>query len=118
VDLWDKACKPLATPITFTLTWTEDAIGHTIVEFSPDVRFVPGSQVILDITDKILPKNQEKGAIFWCPTGGDSCYDESTNDPSVQTTTHGTSSHLVRRLKHFSGYTVVFGADDGSSDGQ
>jgi hypothetical protein len=118
VGLWDRPCTPLKEPLTFRLTWTVDVYGHTVVEFSPDVRFVPGSQVVLDITDRVKPKDREKGTIYWCPTGSAECVDESVDDASVQTTARGSSLHLVRLLKHFSGYNVVFGLDGGSGERQ
>lgn len=114
VALWDAACKPLTKPITFTVSWTEDAAGHTIVEFSPDVRFVPGAAVTLELNDRVKPKDRETGTIYWCPTGSSTCVDEGEDDSSVRTTTRGTSFHYERRLKHFSGYTVIVGLDESS----
>ena len=117
VALWDAPCKPLTKPITFTVSWTEDATGHTIVEFSPDVRFVPGSAVLLELNDRVKPKDRESGTIYWCPTGSSTCVDEGADDASVKTTTRGTSFHYERLLKHFSGYTVIVGFD-GESERQ
>src|SRR5687768_12853716 len=50
--LWDAPCKPLTKPITFTVTSWDDVTGRPNAEFSPDVRFVPGAVVVLELTDR------------------------------------------------------------------
>ena len=44
--------------------------------------------------------------VAWCPSDGTACVDESAADPSVDTQ-YGTNGFTSRRIKHFSGYTVV-----------
>jgi len=52
--------------------------------------------------------------IAWCPTGGAACVVESAADPSLAPTRDGAAGQISRRVKHFSGYNVVFGFDGGS----
>ena len=120
VSLWDAPCAPSPVSVTFTAkTWT-DANGNPQIHFSPDVRFVPGKVVTLSMK---APKAalDLTSAIAWCPSDGSPCVNEALTDPTL-VTLRDTNGFLVRRLKHFSGYNVVFGfggdGGDGTSFGQ
>jgi hypothetical protein len=106
--LWDAPCTPAAAAIDFVAkTWT-DAGGHPRIEITPDVRFVPGTVVTMYLKDKQASLDATSN-IAWCPTGGAACVDESAADASLQPTRDGANGWISRRVKHFSGYNVVFG---------
>jgi hypothetical protein len=103
---WDKPCVPLTRPIVFTAkSWTDEN-GHPQVTFSPDVRFVPGKVNTITLRDKASAAALSNASILWCPTGAASCVDEGANDASLATRLNA-SGTLSRRIKHFSGYTVI-----------
>jgi hypothetical protein len=111
--LWDAPCTPAAGGVDFSAkTWT-DAAGHPRIEISPDVRFVPGKVVTMYMKDKAASLDSTSN-IGWCATGAATCVSESANDPSLAPTRDGNGGFVSRRVKHFSGYTVVFGTDCGS----
>jgi hypothetical protein len=105
---WDDACALLTHPIIITATTYEDDQGHPYVDFQPALRFNPNKE-----TDLYLKDGKRDAAtvvkINYCTTSG--CVDESINDPSLATQRIGQSRILVRRIKHFSGYSVQTGSD-------
>jgi hypothetical protein len=111
---WDRACTTATSPIVFTITSTiED--GRPKITVRPDVRFSPSKTVTASFADPVAAKAY--GALInYCPTLGLPCIDESLTDPSLKTYTDPATGRVSRRLKHFSGYTVVFGADGGESE--
>ncbi|MDF1503864.1 hypothetical protein [Roseisolibacter sp. H3M3-2] len=114
-SLWDAACTPLAQPITFTAkSWTS-AAGRPRITFSPDVRFVPGKVVTLRLKD-VQASDLGVGALVWCPQSGAACVDEGATDASLATYFSKNEMFVFRRLKHFSGYTVVVDRAGGGED--
>jgi len=107
---WDQPCKPVNHSIVFTATTFNNAAGAPYVEFQPAVRFSPDKEVDLYLRDG---KRTTPGVlgIYWCPTVGAACVDESTTDGTLATSRVGTSSILVRRVKHFSGFVITFIGD-------
>jgi hypothetical protein len=110
---WDRPCTPQTGPVVFTITTTVDTDGSSRVSVKPDVRFVPAKQVMAYFKDA-------KGAltpgsyIAYCSVQG--CEDEGKTDPSMTTYRDPSQGIIYRRLKHFSGYNVVFGfGGDGSA---
>jgi len=112
---WDQPCTPVNHKVVFTATTFTNADGVPYVEFQPAVRFSPSKEVDLYLRDGKRSTAQVL-AIFWCPTVGSPCVDESKTDGTVATTRVGSSATLVRRVKHFSGYMVAVG-DEGSCPG-
>jgi hypothetical protein len=112
-SLWDTPCTPAKGPITFVVTSWRDANGRTQLSVSPDVRFVPGTTETLFLNDN--PGKAKKAAILWCSSLVNGCVDETLTDPTLDPKVSG--GHVQRRIKHFSGYNVVFGLD-GSLSGQ
>ena len=54
--------------------------------------------------------------IDYCPSSlASSCIDESITDPSVATVKDPITGKLIRRLKHFSGYSLTSGRDSDES---
>jgi len=105
---WDQPCTPVNHKVTFTATTFTNVDGVPYVEFQPAVRFAPNKEVDLYLRDG-QHSSPTVEAIYWCPTLG-ACVDESS-DATMATSRVGKSSILVRRIKHFSGYVVISGAD-------
>ena len=120
--LWDAPCLPRSLPLQFTVRTWRDAAGHPRMVVTPDVRFVPGSNVVLRMKDDAAA-SAGIGVIVWCPTGALTCVNESLQDASMVTRFSANNGFVYRRLKHFSGYTVVVDrsgeepVDDGTSFG-
>jgi hypothetical protein len=106
---WDLPCQTATSPIVFTITSTTDANGRPKVSVVPDVRFSPSKTVTASFADAVAA-NAFAALIKYCPTLG-ACVDESLTDPSLKTYKDPATGRVSRRLKHFSGYTVVFGVD-------
>ena len=101
---WDAPCVPATAPITLSVKVWRGVDGRAIVTFAPDLRFAPALTNWLWVADTGVPKHKD-GIIGWCPSTGGVCVDESKSDWSLGTgTLKGT---LYRRIKHFSGYTVL-----------
>jgi len=103
---WDDPCTPAAHSFIITATSYTDADGHPYIDFQPALRFVPSKE-----TDLYLKDGKRDGStlltINYCSLAG--CVDESLGDPSLATHRVGHSSILVRRIKHFSGYSIATG---------
>jgi hypothetical protein len=106
---WDLPCQTATAPIVFTITSTTDANGRPRITVQPDVRFSPSKVVTASFVDQTAA-NAFAALIRYCPTVG-TCIDESKTDPSLKTYQDPATGRVYRRLKHFSGYTVVFGVD-------
>ena len=108
---WDAPCTPETSPILFTITTSVDTDGSSRVTVKPDVRFVPSKTVMAYFKDA-------KGAvtpgsfISYCTLLG--CVDEGKTDAAMATYRDPSQGIIYRRLKHFSGYNVVFGFGDDS----
>jgi hypothetical protein len=108
---WDRSCTPQTNPITFTITTTVDTDGSSRVRVQPDVRFVPGKTVMAYFKD--AKGSMTAGSyIAYCFANG--CIDEGKIDASMTTYRDPSQGIIYRRLKHFSGYNVVFGFGGGS----
>jgi hypothetical protein len=103
--MWDQPCTPAKSAIRFIVTSWNDADGRVQVSFSPDVRFVPSTVETLYLNDN--PGQAKKADIFWCSPLLPTCINEALTDPSLKTTV--SAGRVSRRIKHFSGYNVVFG---------
>jgi hypothetical protein len=107
---WDAPCAPARHPIAVTArTWKDDQ-GHPRIDFSPELRFVPGDDehpaAVLRFHDRAAA-NDTTSTILYCGPWG--CIDESLTDPTLVTRRDGPRGSLSRRIKHFSGYEVSVG---------
>ena len=109
-SLWDAPCAPAAAGVDFTAKTWDDAAGRPHLVITPDVRFVPGAVVTMYMKD---PKAalEATSNIVWCPTGSATCVNESAGDASLAPSRDGSNGWISRRVKHFSGYNVVFGLE-------
>ena len=105
-SLWDAPCVPQLLPLQFTVRSWRDAAGHPRMVVTPDVRFVPGSNVVLRMKDDAAAA-AGTGVIVWCPTGALTCVNEALQDATMATKSSPNNGFVYRRLKHFSGYNVV-----------
>ncbi|AHG90237.1 hypothetical protein J421_2700 [Gemmatirosa kalamazoonensis] len=110
---WNAPCAPQTAPITFVITTSVNTDGSSRVTVQPDVRFAPGKTVMAYMKDAVGARTAGS-FIAYCNLLG--CVDEGQTDPQMTTYRDASQGIIYRRLKHFSGYNVVFGfGDDGSS---
>jgi hypothetical protein len=115
---WDKPCALATTTVTVNATAWLDAQGYAHVDFDKHVRFVPTA----DPAGWVMLSLYDYGAVTapwtkinYCPSSeASSCIDESINDPSVATVKDPVTGLLVRRVKHFSGYSLTSGREEES----
>jgi hypothetical protein len=111
---WNAPCAPQTLPVLFTITTSTNADGSSRVTVSPDVRFAPGKQVMAYFKDA-KAATTPGSVIQYCTLLG--CTNEGKSDADMTTFRDPSQGIIYRRLKHFSGYNVVFGIDgDGGED--
>ena len=108
--LWDAPCTPAARGVEFRAKSWFDAQGRPKLVITPDVRFVPGKVVRMFMKDKAAALDATSN-ILYCATGSASCVNEAQADPTLAPSRDGNGGYVSRRVKHFSGYTVIVGAD-------
>jgi hypothetical protein len=116
VGTWDDACSIASGPVLVTVkSWT-DAQAHAHLDFSPDLRFAPldarRASAELYLKDRAA-LSAAAPSILYCNAAG--CVDESLSDPSMVTIRDRQQGYLYRRIKHFSGYQVSTGRDEGTT---
>jgi hypothetical protein len=106
---WDDACTPLTSP-TRIHAETRVTDGRTSIDFSPALRFVPTNDpakyvwIYMYTPAGTTSTNPDLSTIYYSSTIGGVMHDESVNDTSLRT--YVDSQVSIRRIKHFSGYTV------------
>ena len=108
---WDAPCTPQTAPITFVIATSVSADGSSRVIVQPDVRFAPGKTVMAYMKDSVGARTAGS-FIAYCTLLG--CSDEGRTDAQMTTYRDPSQGIIYRRLKHFSGYNVVFGFGDDS----
>lgn len=108
---WDKSCPVARASVKVNTKAWLDSRGQGHVDFDRHVRFVPSNNpadwVMLSITD-YGTSTSPWTKILYCIDGNVGCIDESKTDPTLATyRTWG--GKLVRRVKHFSGYSILTG---------
>lgn len=125
---WDTPCTPLDDGITVTATYGFTANGP-VVDFSPELRFNPQTQVTLSTSLYAAILTSARGyfsshpsalryfGMYYVPTLGSEIVTDAATDPSLVTHINLTTGIVWRRIKHFSGYSVASGlACDPSPD--
>jgi len=110
---WDQPCPLATSSVTVNTKAWLDKNGLAHVDFDKAVRFVPtlnpAGWVMLTLTDYGSASNPWTN-ILYCHTGlGTGCINEALTDPTVATIKDPVTGRLVRRVKHFSGYSIVVG---------
>jgi hypothetical protein len=113
--LWDAPCAPATAGVDFQAKSWVDATGHPRLVITPDVRFVPGKVVTMFMKDKAAALDATSNIVY-CATGAAGCVNEAKADPSLAPSRDGNGGYVSRRVKHFSGYTVIVGLDCESED--
>jgi hypothetical protein len=117
VTEWDKPCTPARSTVTVNVKAWLDGHGHARVDFTPNLRFVPSTLptgwVNITFGDRAASLDPFYN-ILYCVTDTSACYDESITDLSLVTLRDPVTGKVTRRVKHFSGYNVGAGSDDGS----
>lgn len=108
---WDDACTPLASNIRIHAE-TRVADGRSWIDFTPSLRFVPSNDparwvwMYMSTPSAIGVTSLDRYTIYYTPTIGGPLYDESRDDPTLRTYVDSRTGVSIRRIKHFSGYTV------------
>lgn len=115
IGTWELPCVPLALPIVVTARSWYDPGGHPHVDFSPQLRFVPGTaepsaQLFLRDWPGVFDPTSY---VAYCNDTG--CVDESRADTSLVSHRDTLNGFIYRRIKHFSGYEVAAGRADSAS---
>jgi hypothetical protein len=112
---WDKPCDVARNTVAVKAKAWLDKDMHPHVDFEQHLRFVPSANpaqwVMITFTDysaSFTPGSQ----ILYCASPTSSCVDESKSDPTMATVKDPVTGHVVRRIKHFSGYNVFSGRCD------
>ena len=119
---WDKNCTVLADgqsiKVHATISRTSTGIA---VDFAPAIRFSPSAKVIIstDVFASFILANQDyfrthrsalsEFAILYSPSLGAKGVSDFSVDPSVTTHVDLNTGLVWRRVKHFSGYSIVTG---------
>jgi len=119
---WDKTCTVLADgqsiKIHATVSRTSTGIA---VDFTPALRFSPSANVIVstDVFASYIVANQDyfrthrsalsAFAILYSPSLGAKGVSDFAADRSVTTHVDLNTGRVWRRVKHFSGYSIVSG---------
>jgi hypothetical protein len=120
---WDAPCTVATTGITVhaTLQWSHNRMW---VDFSPSLRFVPSQTVTLStgLMSPIVRYYAEakggngsrglsrKWGILFAPSIDATPVDDSKADASIRTRVDFTAGTISRRVKHFTGYSILTGA--------
>jgi hypothetical protein len=105
---WNAPCSPQTAPIVFTITTSTNTDGTSRVTVQPDVRFSPSKTVMAYFKDA-KAASTPGAVIAYCTLL--SCVNEGKTDAQMTTYRDPSQGIIYRRLKHFSGYNVVFGID-------
>ena len=117
---WDKPCAAASADIPMTVKmWKEN--GQVYADFSPDIRFSPDKNVTLRVTrPAIVGKSLSwqlvsEYSIYYTYRLANTRYyvDEAWFDYSQRSNFNTTSGEVWRRIKHFSGFVIRTGADEG-----
>lgn len=114
---WDKPCTAARSTVTENVTAWLDAKGHPQVDFSQNLRFVPSALPTGWVTLTFGDYQASLDPMFnilYCKKPKSPCVDESKKDPSLLTVRNPVTGKVTRRIKHFSGYLVGAGDDEGA----
>jgi hypothetical protein len=109
---WDLPCAPLQTTLKVHAE-VRHSNGITSVDFTPSLRFVPSSSssrwvwMLMYSPEAIgAQTNLSDFNILWASRLGGPTVDESLGDSSLRTYVDTFQGISLRRIKHFSGYTL------------
>jgi hypothetical protein len=119
---WDAACKTIGKPIRIHAV-VRNENGRSWVDFSPELRFAPSADPSRWVWMYMYTPDA-RGAqgdlsrfnILYAQSIGGVTVDDAASDATLRTYVDTRTGVLVRRIKHFSGYTAWAGrtCDDSS----
>ena len=117
---WDLPCTPLQSTLKVHAE-VRRSDGRAWVDFTPSLRFVPSSNpsnwvwMAMYTPDAAGSTDLSKYNILWARSIGGETVDEATSDPSMRTYVDTFLGLSLRRIKHFSGFTIETGKDGSES---
>jgi hypothetical protein len=116
---WDQPCDVASHPFRVTVRWA--TVNNTpVISFTPDLRFVPTTDpkqfVVLTMKNSRKLKDTEFYNIAWYDKSQQAWVNESVTDPTLASWIDKKGNSVSRRLKHFSGYSVVVGFAETTTD--
>lgn len=113
---WDKPCTVAKYALTVNAKAWLDRKGNPRIDFNKDVRFVPSADpnkwVVITFAS-LQASLDPMFNILYCPTANSACLNEAKKDPSLITVRNPVTGKVTRRIKHFSGYNVAAGEEEG-----
>ena len=114
---WDLPCAPLQTTLKVHAE-VRSSDGRTWIDFTPSLRFVPSTSsskwvwMVMYTPGAAGTTDLSKYNILWARSIGGDTVDESTLDSSMRTYVDNVSGVSLRRINHFSGFTIETGRGD------
>jgi hypothetical protein len=116
---WDSSCTPASgdVPVRAVLKYSN---GTLYADFQTPLRFVPDKHVTIS-TNVIAAQVQMQSdlgettgwTIDYTPGIGAPGVSDALSDPSVKTVMVASTGKIARRIKHFSGYLIIMGPQEG-----
>lgn len=118
---WDAPCVALERPLPVRAE-VRRRDGRSWVDFTPSLRFVPSHSpsqwvwMLMRAPEAAGSGDLSRFTILWAKSIGGPVVDEAKEDPSMRTYVDSWSGLSLRRIKHFSGYTIGSGRSDEEED--
>jgi hypothetical protein len=117
---WDQPCAPLQSTLKVHAE-VRRIDGQTWVDFRPSLRFVPSTNparwvwIVMYTPEAIgaASADLQNFNILWANQLGGSTVDEAPADSTLRTYVDTWMGISLRRIKHFSGYTIGAGPSGG-----
>jgi hypothetical protein len=113
---WTQNCTPATGNVTFVVKSWKAPDGSPRVVFSPDLRFIPSQTVLLKLsssTTSMRSTSSGSPVVQWCTSYMTGCVNEANWDSSLGTSFDPFAKTVWRRVKHLSGYNVIWGKNGG-----
>jgi hypothetical protein len=115
---WDAPCRTLKTPLQIHAEVRRE-MGRTWVDFSPELRFAPSDKpskwvwMFMYAPEAVGAQGDlSRFNILYAASIGGATVDDALTDATLRTYVDTRSGLLVRRIRHFSGYTASSGFVD------
>jgi hypothetical protein len=115
---WDQPCTPLQASLKVHAE-VRRKNGQTSIDFTPSLRFVPSSNasrwvwIVMYTPDAVgASSDLSQFNILWAKSLGGATVDEAQIDSTLRTYVDTFQGLSLRRIKHFSGYTIDSGRSD------
>lgn len=111
---WDDPCTPVQTQLKVHAE-IRRSNGQTSIDFTPSLRFVPSSNpsrwvwIAMYTPDAVGASSLASFNILWAKSLGGATVDEAPSDATLRTYVDTFQGMSLRRIKHFSGFTITSG---------